>query len=365
MDSFGRLVRQLREEAGLSLAALAARSDVSKSHIGNLESGARQPTPAVARALDTALRTDGFLLAVAAGADPVRRRTMLTGVGLALGAKAAPPGVNSLAEYLRQALVASLGATVDDWYEIAEEHGRDYMTVSAPELQTRLLGDLAALRAALPEDGRLWAVVCRLSALEAMTLTSLGDKRAAARWWRTARLAGSQSGDVSVRSWLQGRAAFRAAHEEAEPLSVLSMAEDVEAAEAHAARAWAFARLGDRGAATAAISSAHRALDRLPVTSQPTMYQMPTWRLGLAESRVFALLGDTRSMSSALADVPPDMGEWVAQREICIALAESVSGDLPSGLARADAALAGLPEVRQVSVVRSLAREVALVGRGE
>ncbi|MFD3523183.1 helix-turn-helix domain-containing protein [Streptomyces sp. NPDC058653] len=360
MDSFGQLARRLREEAGLSLAALAARSDVSKSHIGNLESGARQPTPAVARALDNALGADGFLVAVAAEGDPVRRRTMLTGMGLALGAKAARPRANSLAEYIRQTLMASLDATVEDWHETAEDHGRDYMTVSAPELQTRLLGDLTALRTALPDNGQLWPVVCRLSALQAMTLTSLGDKPAAGRWWRTARLAGSHSRDTSVQSWLHGRAAFRAAHEEADPLTVLRMAEDVEATEAHAARAWAYARLGDRTAATKAITSAHRALDRLPVTSQPTMYQIPAWRLGLAESRVFALLGDTRSMWSALADVPPDMAEWIAQREICIALAESVSGDLPSGRARADAALATLPQVRQVSVVRSLAREVTL-----
>ncbi|WP_329213570.1 hypothetical protein OG257_33535 [Streptomyces sp. NBC_00683] len=39
------------------------------------------------------------------------------------------------------------------------------------------------------------------------------------------------------------------------------------------------------------------------------------------------------------------------------------AGDRPSGLARADAALAMLPEVRQVSVVRNLAREVSLVER--
>ncbi|MFE2020032.1 hypothetical protein ACFW9O_18560 [Streptomyces sp. NPDC059499] len=286
-------------------------------------------------------------------------------MGLVLGTETARSGANSLTEHIRQTLMASLGATVDDWYEISETHGRDYMTVSAPALQGRLIGDLAALKAALPENPQLWSVACRLSALEAMALTSMGDKTAGDRWWRTARLAGSRSGDVEVNSWLLGREAFRAAHEGADPLAVLRMAEDVEAVEAHAARGWAFARLGDRSAATEAVASAHRALDRLPITSQPTMYQMPTWRLGLAESRVFALLGDTRSMWSALSDVPPDMAEWVAQREICIALAESVGGDRPSGLARADAALSMLPEVRQVSVVRNLAREVALVERPE
>ncbi|MGP2439820.1 helix-turn-helix domain-containing protein [Streptomyces sp. JW3] len=365
MESFGQLLRRLRQEAGLSLAALATRSDVSKSHIGNLESGVRQPTPAVARALDKALGAGGFLVAVAAGADPVKRRTMLAGMGLVLGAEAAGGDVTSLAEQVRQSLMASLGATVDDWHEIAEAHGRDYMLVSAPELQGRLLGDLAALRTALPENAALWSVACRLSALEAMTSTSLGDPTAGDRWWRTARLAASRSGDASVLSWLLGREAFRAAHEEVPPLTVLRMAEDVEAVEAHAARAWAFARLGDRRAATTAIGAAHRALARLPVTARPTMYRMPTWRLGLAEGRVFALLGDTRSMWSALAEVPPHLTEWVAQREICIALAESASGDRPSALARTEAALAALPEVRQVSVVRSLAREVALVEPGE
>ncbi|WP_433260930.1 helix-turn-helix domain-containing protein [Actinosynnema sp. CS-041913] len=358
MDSFPAALRQLREEAGLSLAALAARSKVSKSHIGNLESGAREPNPAVVRALDHALGVGGFLVAVAGEADQVRRRTLLAGLGMGAGVLTG----SAVSEVLRHALMASLDATVDDWHEIAETHGQDYMTVPAADLQARLTRDLACLRPALADHPQLWAVACRLAALEAMTSTSLGDKPQGERWWRTARLAGTRSGDSSVILWLQGRAAFRAAHENVDPRTVLRMAEDVDAAEAHAARAWAFARLGDRRTATSAIEAARTALDRFPPATQPTMYKMAPWRLSLAESRVFALLRDKTAMWSALGDVPPDMVEWTAHREICIALAESTTGDRPSGLARANAALEMLPEASRVSVVRNLVHEVSAVG---
>jgi transcriptional regulator with XRE-family HTH domain len=357
MDSFPQALRLLREEAGLSLAALASRSQVSKSHIGNLESGVRAPNPAVVRALDNALDAGGFLIAMTDEVDSVKRRTLLAGLGLGIGVLAR----STVNEVLRQALMASLDTTIDDWHEITESHGFDYMTVSASILQQRVATDIACVRPALADNPKLWAVACRLAALQAMTLTSLGDKSQGGRWWRTARLAGARSGDTSVMVWLRGREAFRAAYEEVHPLDVLRLAADVESAEAHAARAWAYARLNDRRAAISAVEAAHTALDRMPPLTKPTIYQMAPWRLGLAEGRVFALLQDWSAMSSALGEVPPEMAEWVAHREICIALAESTTGDRASGLARADAALETLPDALRVSVVRNLVREVDLV----
>ncbi len=53
--SFGARLRQLRERARLSKYALAKRSDVSRSFIGELESGKKAPSLDVARKLAGAL----------------------------------------------------------------------------------------------------------------------------------------------------------------------------------------------------------------------------------------------------------------------------------------------------------------------
>ncbi len=53
--SFGARLRQLRQKAGLSKYALAKKSEVSRSFIGELESGKKAPSLDVARKLAAAL----------------------------------------------------------------------------------------------------------------------------------------------------------------------------------------------------------------------------------------------------------------------------------------------------------------------
>ncbi len=53
--SFGARLRQLRERAGLSIYALAKKSEVSRSFIGEIEAGKKAPSFDVARKLASAL----------------------------------------------------------------------------------------------------------------------------------------------------------------------------------------------------------------------------------------------------------------------------------------------------------------------
>jgi len=72
-NEFGDTLRALRNQAGLSLAAIARRIPWSKAAIGHAETGARPPSPELACALDRELGARGLLIALA-GADRAARR---------------------------------------------------------------------------------------------------------------------------------------------------------------------------------------------------------------------------------------------------------------------------------------------------
>ncbi|MBL8447590.1 MAG: helix-turn-helix transcriptional regulator [Zoogloeaceae bacterium] len=54
-DSFGRAVRQLRERHGWSQEELAARADLNRSYLGEIERGAAMPSLATVAKLSRAL----------------------------------------------------------------------------------------------------------------------------------------------------------------------------------------------------------------------------------------------------------------------------------------------------------------------
>ncbi len=64
MAEFGKLLRQFRTEAGLSLTDLAGRINYSKSQISKIENGLKRPAPMFAKLCDRELDTGGALAAV-------------------------------------------------------------------------------------------------------------------------------------------------------------------------------------------------------------------------------------------------------------------------------------------------------------
>ncbi|WP_432980964.1 helix-turn-helix domain-containing protein [Dactylosporangium sp. CA-233914] len=63
---FPALLRELRQQRGLSLRTLARQVNYSHTYLWELEVGRKQPTHAAADALDTALGGDGQLAALVA-----------------------------------------------------------------------------------------------------------------------------------------------------------------------------------------------------------------------------------------------------------------------------------------------------------
>ncbi|WP_020525208.1 helix-turn-helix domain-containing protein [Catelliglobosispora koreensis] len=68
MSEMGGSLRAAREAAGLSLSGLARRTGYSRSYLGNIETGTKQPTPDVLRAYERAL------------GDDVHRRDLFSGL---------------------------------------------------------------------------------------------------------------------------------------------------------------------------------------------------------------------------------------------------------------------------------------------
>jgi transcriptional regulator with XRE-family HTH domain len=60
-DPVGAALRAARRAAGFSLDVLAARTNFSKSYLGNVEAGRRRVTAEIAAAYDTAIGTGGLL----------------------------------------------------------------------------------------------------------------------------------------------------------------------------------------------------------------------------------------------------------------------------------------------------------------
>ncbi|MFG2054516.1 helix-turn-helix domain-containing protein [Micromonospora sp. NPDC048930] len=81
--TFADRLRVLREECGLSLRGLARLTFYGKSYLHELETGAKVPTPHVARQLDQVLRAGGELVALATVRPGFRRREFVAAAGLA------------------------------------------------------------------------------------------------------------------------------------------------------------------------------------------------------------------------------------------------------------------------------------------
>lgn len=67
---FAEQLHQLRADRGLSVRQLAALAHCAKSHVHDLETGRRRPTPAIAHALDDALHVAGRLTATLHTLEP-------------------------------------------------------------------------------------------------------------------------------------------------------------------------------------------------------------------------------------------------------------------------------------------------------
>jgi transcriptional regulator with XRE-family HTH domain len=298
-------LRQSRQAAGLSLRQLAARVGYDHSYLSQVERGQRPGSADLARFCDRELGT-GDQLTVTFERRPSRpERT--------------------------------------DPLELARTIALDDFRSTPPVV---LLPDLVSELQLLQSRGGDELQAVELSILIAETLTGLGERRSARRWWWAAHASAVGSGQalVCAREAISGLAERRPLQPLLE-LADKALTHKSPTAVSHAARALVLAEFGRSEEAQRALQVLVGIGDEA-LAAQPADY-MP-YELHWAEGRVCARLGygvPGCILLERARELCPE--GWVGERaKLDLALAESlaVAGEVAAGLATALRVLVELPD---------------------
>lgn len=366
MDSFGDALRAIRSAAGLSLAALAGRAHMSKSHVGHLETGDRTPSTEVAVAVDRALNAGGVLIQLAAlergVGDDMRRRALLAAVGAA-ASLGALDGPHALAELIRHGLAREAGAD-EDWQEVVVDAGRRLVSDPSPLFGAALVTNLQMLREQLATSRSpdLFRASACLGQIYGLWLGNQDQLGGAHHWYRTATSLADRSGDTDTMAYTRGRSAARGIYEGWTVKQTLDMSSEAlnlterataGALEAHAARVTVHALTGDAKEGRSAVNDMARLVSQLPDSGLKTVVA-PEERMiflrAYLECRVGSL-DDAQSAcdeaESALARLPT----WLTEMRVYRGRAMVAAGDVRAGLSYTLQTVQGMRhDVRVISV---------------
>ncbi|GAA1154189.1 hypothetical protein GCM10009630_60420 [Kribbella jejuensis] len=321
--TFGSLLRQCRQTAGLSLRQLAAQVGYDHSYLSQVERGQRPGSTDLARLCDQVLGTDGRLSAT------FERRP----------ARVRPEPL----EAAWRGLVGSVDADPGQLFG-------DIGSVPPAALLPSLVRQLA---------GADQAEAAELSILIAETLTRLDDRCTAGRWWWAARAAADSAGcgaTARAREVISGLAERRPLPELLE-LAEEAVALDRQGYLPRAARALVLAELGRR-------EEARRALQELIGVELAPTYQMH-W----VEGRLCTLLGYGVAgcvLLQRARELCPE--RWIGERarlDLCLAECLAVAGEVAAGLAMALRVLVELPDEWRDTLVYDAADRVLSVVQAE
>ncbi|WP_112243866.1 helix-turn-helix domain-containing protein [Kribbella monticola] len=375
--AFGVQLRQSRQAAALSLRQLATRVGYDHSYLSQVERGQRPGSAHLAQLCDRELNTGTTLTT----AYQQARRAQPIAQPLATASSLQPHrhpleqamGVDVL-EAVRHGLVDSYGQPRpdDEWSAVAADLAVAFMTTPPGELLPELTAQLQFLPAEISagRSATHAVLVAELSILVALTLTALGQSRAAGRWWWTSRASADSSGERLAMSLVRGWEAASGLTG-SRPLGELSALADEavalgatvdDAAElservaggrtgclarAHSARALVLAQQGLAAAAWKAVE------DVLTVTDESAdqtsgLFDWPAYKVHGVEGRVCAELGYPAAgyvvLERALELCPPGRLVERAELELCLARCLMVDGEVAAGLALAMRVLVELPD---------------------
>lgn len=417
---FGPELRRWRESRNLSLRALAARVNYSKSQLADYEHSVRQPSLQAAERLDAVLAADGALRRLATGPSPqvrrralrvtrsvpfdvcgytdmavgllsarersddMHRRMMLFALGGFAGLGAASPGL--AAEAVRHGLTLSgdpgTEIVVEEWQAIVTDYGVDYFVTPPDQLVESLLVDMLNLQRALQQApgqtqaGRdLQRCAALLAAFMAMTVSNLGHLRDSRRWWRSAKRLAHGSTDPETITWVGAREVVRALYEHQPPARVLELAikaESVGLPKASAAtvellcgKAQALSLAGARAPAESALGDAREHFDSLPdlvTRDSGSIFDWPENRLRFTESFVYSHLGlkaqADDAQTQAVKLYPGTYPRGPTQIELQRALCLVISGDTHEGVRHATVTLQRLPAEHSIRPIVDLSHKV-------
>jgi transcriptional regulator with XRE-family HTH domain len=353
-EQLSRILVGARKTAGVSRQALAKRVGYSESYIGNVETGVRRVTPDLINAYASALGVP--MLAEIWETDDMQRRALIA--ALARTGAIGLAGPAALSEAIRISILDRFSAP-ESWTDRMAYLGEQFIAAPASTTHHTIGVHLLALldeRTVTPETRDAAA---RLMLLRATTTANLGDIHGAKDWYRAACKTAKDSGDKRLMTWVYGRHATRRGYENATPGDVLAGAAEIDCTEAHLASSHAYARLGRRREAIAALDDARRVY---PQTDQAegTVYAFQPYRLQLAEAYTWALFGDVTKTERLIAciSIPGPLARFEAQRGLTVAVAMARAGDRESALIQRDAVMREHPDEQTSMILTSMIEEI-------
>lgn len=393
IETYGQAVRRWRMTRRRSQRDLAADRRVHADHsrISKIETESELGSVELAAELDDTLGAGGELVAAHTrgtearreAGDPMRRRTMLQALtALSLGAG----GSAEAREALRQGFGLALGIdrTADEWSAIVLDYARDFFTTPPAQLVDEVTSDMVVLEQMLDTETRatvrrqLSSAGAQLSVVMAMGLASLGQNRAARRWWATARGAADFAEDAPIRLWARDWEAVNGLYERRPVRAVIALAEEGLAispavcagrAGLLAAAAQARSTIGDTDGALTALRSLEVTTTAMPVHVQAdidSMHGWPDFRLHHTASYVYTHLAQTAeaytAQDAALAAYPPELARERAQVQMHRATCMVIDGEVTAGIDYAHQALDDLPaELHNALLAETVRKVVAAV----
>jgi hypothetical protein len=270
----GRVIRSLRERAGLERSEFAKACHFSPEFLRAVETGHKGLGPTTLEALERELGTQGLLTdLVHSGGDPMRRQSILQTLAL-MGATAtdteARPGVTAHLTAI-QSMTTSLRA-LDNAHGGVHSHQAiaAYLHgVAVPAL------DHSPART----GGDIRATVAELMLLTGWTAYDAGEHGAASLYFERARLLADDADDLALvgevraaqshQAAFLGRGADAVAHADAALAAAVKTGMPQLAAEAHMSAAHGAALRGDARGAVMLLGRAERDLDRADSTDAP------------------------------------------------------------------------------------------------
>lgn len=360
-ETFGEVLRSLRDAAGMSLSALAARTHYSKSVLAYVETGQRTPYPDLVAACDEALGTApllGVLRDMDEQGDSVKRRALLTGLTGAASV-AGLVGVGALADIVRHGLLDAANEG-DDWDAVVGDYTRRLVTDPSPVYGQALLAQLMVARQQLVDQAsadRLRAVA-QLGQLYGLWLGNQGNVPTARGWYRTAATLAGRSGDSATHAYVVARAASRGIYEgytvaetidSADHALALSPKPSTGAVEAYSALVHVHALTGNLTEGRKAVAGMAAAAEHLPEQVAGPVQRTVSFRNYL-ECRVGPVKAATLAHDAALTSLR-SVPVWLADAKVYYGMALVRSGDTAGGISYALTAVKGLSHnVRVVAV---------------
>ena len=378
VETFGEVLRSLRETAGLSLGALAIKASYHKSEIGHVETGRRKPTPEFATACDKALKTTPLLSILLElddeQGDAMKRRALITSIGVAAGVGGL--GVSALADLVRNGLL-DVADEPEDWDAIVASYNRRLVTEPSTEFGRSLLSQLMIARHRLIEQGKTperLKAVAELGQLYGLWLGNQGDVSSARNWYSAAAQLADRSRHTDTQVYVRGRALSRGIYEGytvretvdgVEEALSLSNRPSLGALEAYSALVHVHALVGNVSDGRKAVNGMRHVVDAMSAEDASGVAG-PAERTVSFSNYLECRVGSRRDADRAFAEAEPILRPvpvWLADARLYYGRAMVANGEVSDGISFALGAIKRLGHsVRVVSLGVSDLLSVVPVG---